>query len=806
MWRRCVSAILAVSVLAGPAIPSFAQDSTSRPAAPDDAPPQPLSGTASLAGRPVEEVRVISRGRPLSTVTQSEILHRVRTREGEKFDPATVAEDYQRIFALRRFSNVIPLVQPTERGVIVVFEVTEQNQIKEIRYRGNESVDTVTLRNVVNLTPGEAVDSFRLGLAREAIQRVYQGRNYPYVNVTVDEDELSRNGIVVFNVTEGPRVRVRKVRILGNRSYSNSRIKDEIRTKAWFPFFVSGRLDPEQVERDVAAVRQFYENNGFFDARVGRKIIVGPDQEEVMVDFVIDEGPRYRVEKVSFRDVNGGKLTIPEAELRENLNLTEGAVYSNELVRRDVRELVKAYSPLGVIYLPQEIGGEEYLRIREERVFRREPGTVEIVYVINEGRPFLLGRVIVKGNERTQDKVVLREVRVEPGQLYNSYEIQRAQERIRATNLFSAVTITPIGEDPEYRDLLVEVQETQTARFLIGAAVTSNSGVLGNISYEQRNFDIGEWVRHPTDLFSNRVTGAGQTFRLQLEPGTELSRARVDFIEPWVFDQPYSLGVSGYLSQRLREDWTESRLGGRISVGKRFSDVWSARVSMRLEDVEIEEIEDEANRAAEVLLLEGHHFLDSVGIEVRRDTTDSPLLPSRGTVTTVGWEHFGLLGDWEFDKFTAGWNWYSTVYQDLLDRKTILSVRGDVGYITGDSPFFERFYGGGLGSVRGFRYRGISPRAGIEEDPIGGDFALTGTVELNFPIAGEVLRGVLFTDAGTVEEDLEIDTIRVSAGFGFRLTLPFFGQVPIALDFGFPLNEDDQDDTRLFSFSLGLAQ
>jgi outer membrane protein insertion porin family len=330
--------------------------------------------------------------------------------------------------------------------------------------------------------------------------------------------------------------------------------------------------------------------------------------------------------------------------------------------------------------------------------------------------------------------------------------------------------------------------------------------VLGNISYEQKNFDIESWVKNPTSLLSNKVTGAGQTFRLQLEPGTELSRARVDFVEPWVFDQPYSFGISGYLSQRLREDWTESRLGGRVSLGKRFNDVWSGRVSVRMEDVLVDDIEDEEDRAAEILLLEGHSFLDSVGVEVRRDTTDSPLLPSRGTVTTFGVEHFGLLGDFEFDKFTAGWNWYTTVYEDLLDRRTILSVRGDVGYITGDSPFFERFYGGGIGSVRGFRYRGISPRGGIGEDPVGGDFSLTGTVELNFPIAGEVLRGVLFTDAGTVEEDWEFDTIRVAAGFGFRLTLPFFGQVPIALDFGFPLSEEEQDDTRLFSFSLGLTQ
>ena len=160
-------------------------------------------------------------------------------------------------------------------------------------------------------------------------------------------------------------------------------------------------------------------------------------------------------------------------------------------------------------------------------------------------------------------------------------------------------------------------------------------------------------------------------------------------------------------------------------------------------------------------------------------------------------------GDFDFDKLTASWDRYFTVYEDLLDRKTIVAVRSDAGYIGGGAPFFERFYGGGLGSVRGFRYRGISPRSGIDDDPIGGDFNLTTSVELSFPIAGDVLRGVLFTDAGTVEEDLAIHKIRSSVGFGFRLTLPIFRQLPIAVDFGFPVTKDDQDDVRIFSFSLG---
>jgi outer membrane protein insertion porin family len=208
-----------------------------------------------------------------------------------------------------------------------------------------------------------------------------------------------------------------------------------------------------------------------------------------------------------------------------------------------------------------------------------------------------------------------------------------------------------------------------------------------------------------------------------------------------------------------------------------------------------------------VLEYNGHTMLTSAGLEIMRDTTNSPLLPSEGTSTRFGWEHYGAMGgDFTFDKLTFDFHYYMTLYEDLLDRRTILAFRGDAGYITGDSPFFEKFYAGGIGSLRGFRYRGVSPRSGIDDDPIGGDFSMTGSVELSFPLAGDMLRGVVFTDMGTVEPDVEIGTFRSSIGFGFRLTLPFLGQLPIAVDFAVPITKDDKDNTRIFSFALGMTQ
>jgi outer membrane protein insertion porin family len=166
-----------------------------------------------------------------------------------------------------------------------------------------------------------------------------------------------------------------------------------------------------------------------------------------------------------------------------------------------------------------------------------------------------------------------------------------------------------------------------------------------------------------------------------------------------------------------------------------------------------------------------------------------------------------LGGDFQFEKLTGSFDYYQTLSQDLLDRKVILRFYGDVGYIFGgDDPFFERFYGGGIGSIRGFAFRGVSPRDGPSQDRVGGDFSATGTVEVSFPLAAEILRGVVFTDFGTVEHDVQIGVIRSSIGTGFRLTLPFLGQVPIALDFAIPMSKDHYDDTQFISFSLGFTE
>jgi outer membrane protein insertion porin family len=280
----------------------------------------------------------------------------------------------------------------------------------------------------------------------------------------------------------------------------------------------------------------------------------------------------------------------------------------------------------------------------------------------------------------------------------------------------------------------------------------------------------------------------------------------VRFYEPYIFDLPYSFSAEAFYRDRDRGDYDETRGGGRVAFGKRFDYVHSAQISLRGEDVRIHDIEDEPLRAPEILDAEGHNTITSVGLQVRRDTTNRGMIPARGTSTQLGWESVGALGgEFQFQKITASFNGYRTLGEDLLERKTILGLHLDAGYLYNDAPFFERFYAGGIGSVRGFRFRGISPRSGLDEDPVGGDFSVTGSVEVSFPLAGDTLRGVVFADAGTVEEEFEINKVRTSIGAGFRLIVPVLGPAPIAVDFAYPVSKDDEDETQIISFSFGIA-
>jgi len=271
-----------------------------------------------LIGRTVEEVRVTGNGQVSSQV----ILNLVRTREHEKFDPATVEEDYQRIYTLKRFSNVEAKVEPTATGVIVIFDVAEEKLIRSIKFVNNRSVPSDELQKDIDLKVGEAIEQFRISLARRAIVNALRNKNHPFAHVNVNMDDLTRTGDLVFNIVEGPPVTIRNINFVGGNSYTYGTLNDTVKTTRWWWIFNAGTYDPDQVEEDVAALEHFYRGKGFFDVKVGRKLIFSPDQTEMQIDFLITEGVRYKVDRVSFV----GNINVTEAALREKSVYDRGPI------------------------------------------------------------------------------------------------------------------------------------------------------------------------------------------------------------------------------------------------------------------------------------------------------------------------------------------------------------------------------------------------------------------------------------------------------------------------------------------------
>ena len=780
--------------------------STALAAGPSTAPDRDVSAAGQFTGRTVEAVRVIGN----TQVSTSVILQLVRTREGNKFDPATVVGDYQRIYGqMKKFADVEARVQPTPSGVIVIFVVTEQKQIQEIRYDGNVQIKTKELQDATEIKKEEAIDQFRINLGQQSIEKLYRDKNFPYVHVLWSSEELQSTGVLVFHITEGPQVRVRKIDFIGNNNFGAWKLKDQIKTGSYIFIFNPGKYDPEQLDEDVLSVAKFYKDKGFFDVRVGRRISRSADMKAMQITFVIDEGPRYLIDSVSFE----GNLTVSEGAFRKSIKDVEGIPYDKDVIDNDVREIVKDYSKSGGFIYQEQAGiqpNPEYLHINPEPFFEREVGKVRIVYVISEGKQFRQGRILIRGNAKTQDKVVLREMHVRPGQRYNSTEVQEAEDRLRGLPQFSNVSISPVGDDPYVRDLLVDVTEQRTAQISAGVGVNSNGGFGGQLAYEQQNFDITNFPSSWGEVFSDRsFTGAGQDFTARFEPGTEGTDAVVSFVEPYLFDQPYSFSSSGYYETHIRPVYNDQRVGGSIGIGRRFNYIYSASLNFGAADVDIRSIElPYLVRAPEIVEGAGHHTLTDVSLKLERDTTNhGQSVIYEGSDAWVGLTDAGALGGTvDYDRITWSFAAYQQVKEDLLGRRTVIEFHTEGGDDPRKAPFFDRFYGGGIGSLRGFEYYGVSPRDGISSDAVGADFFMTGGAEYSFPLAEDFLRGVLFVDAGDYEATWKYGVIRTSIGFGFRLVLPILGRQPLALDFGFPITHSRTDNQQVLSFSFGISR
>jgi outer membrane protein insertion porin family len=356
-------------------------------------------------------------------------------------------------------------------------------------------------------------------------------------------------------------------------------------------------------------------------------------------------------------------------------------------------------------------------------------------------------------------------------------------------------------------DLIINGYPARTGRIMLGGAVNSDAGVTGQLTVDERNFDITRWPRSFQDLASGSAfRGAGQTFRLEAAPGTDFQRYTVQFADPNLLGyMPISMSVSGFLFDRRFDDWDEERLGGRLSFGYRITPDLSISAGISGQNVEISRPRVLGQPELDDVL--GDNELWSGEVSLKHDTRDSPIQASKGHYFEFKYEQ--VFGDFDYPRFEIEHRkyWLLTQRADGSGKQT-LSYSTQLGFSGDDTPIFENFFAGGYATLRGFDFRGASPvgATGVE---IGGQFQWLNSLEYMFPItADDAFRGVAFVDFGTVEEDIELhsDNFRVAPGLGLRVAIPMLGPAPLAFDFAYPVAKADTDDERVFSFYMSLIR
>lgn len=671
----------------------------------------------------------------------------------------------------------------------------ESNVIESIEFEGNEKYKDKTLLKKLDFEKGGHLDILLAESGTTSIAEYYRSKGYANVDVTLDTDKLSE-GRVVYNIAEGKRFKIKSVNFKGNQQIKTGDLRNAIKTSTRSWVFWPTYYTEEKVTRDLEKLQNVYWDRGYLNHHI-------EVEGRTHITFVIEEGSVYKIRDILLT----GNTHFEDETLLAGLKLESGQPYYRRQAQSHAKRISKLYGENGFV--------DAVVKVRP--VFISEPNTVDVEFNITEGKQFRIGKIDIIGNEQTQDKVVRRildEYDFSPGQWYNAHmapklgngQLERYVQRMTMAEQVIIKSVPPADGSEDRKDAVVDVKEGLTGMWNPGIAVGSDSGVIGRLIWQQRNFDYTDWPESFGEFITMKAfKGAGQSLRVTLEPGTVVSYYAVTFTEPYLNDKPTSLDITGSSWERWRESYDEQRTKGFVGLAKRYKSRWRGSVGFRVEGVDVQNVELDA--PVEIKAVEGNNSLIGMSVGIGKDETDDRFLPTSGSTFNVSYEQ--VTGDEDFGILRGSRVQYWTLYEDLADRKTVLAFKLLGATTFSDAPPFEKFYGGGTGTygIRGFEYRGVSTRGlrtnvpFIErKDPIGSDWIFLANTEIAVPLVGENVSWLFFLDSGTIDTG----SYRASVGTGIQIQIPqFFGPVPMRFELATPIRRDDDDETQVFSFSMG---
>jgi outer membrane protein insertion porin family len=728
---------------------------------------------ASLAwAEPVRDLDVRGNLR----VERDLILQQVSTRAGDEYDVARVRADIAAIYALGYFEDIA--VEFSEKGRLT-FVVLERPALREWRTEGADEVDAEDVRKAVPLARREIVDQARVEEGARGIRELYREKGY-YLATVVPEavpvDDGKNQVDVVYRVDEGEKVKVRDIHLGGVETGDPAEIRKFMATReADFLSWITGAGTFKEAElaRDREVIRSYYLNRGHVDVEVSEPLVsLLSDRKGIRVDIPISEGEEYSVASVSF----SGDLEFTEEELRAAVPLRAGETFRSEDFRKANQKLVDLY------------GGKGYAFVEVDPKTRLDADarTVALEFDIHKGPLVNIGRIEIRGNTKTRDRVLRREMDLAEGDLYNGPSIDRSRRRLERLGFFETINLsTHRRPGTDLLDVDIEVVEKATGSFSVGAGYSSVDKIVGMASVSQRNF-----------------LGYGYQLSLQLNAGTERQTYSFTFNNPRVFDTRVYAGFDAWKSRVDYTEYDKKAIGGAVKLGTAFNDEWSTRWTYRLEDADVTNVDPSASIF--IKDQEGKILTSALLATLSYDSRDNRWEPHHGSDLEWSVELAGgpLGGDADFVKYGV-----EAAHFVPLWFRHVFGAHGRIGYIqelSGEIPIYELYTLGGINTLRGFDSRSIGPKDPDTGDVIGGNKEILINLEYLFPLIEEAkVRGLFFFDAGNAwdkDDDYFETSLRKSVGAGIRWFSPMG---PLRLEWGYVLGPKSDEDQSQWEFSIG---
>ena len=706
------------------------------------------------------------------------ILRKISTKPGDPYDQAALRTDLKSIYSMGYFNDVQIDVSDSGSGKAVIFRVVEKPIIKSVLFEGIEELKEDDVKDAANIKERFILNPLKITKAEEAIRQLYKTKGFYNSNVTSKISYPDDEGAVIrFSINEGQKIYIKEISFEGNKTFESDELLDQMETsEKWFLSWLTdaGLLDRNKIQQDAKRIVAFYNNHGFLEAKIGKPQI-RQEEEFLYVKFVIEEGIRFKVGTV---DVEGD-LIADRQELLDLLNIRSQDFMSRQVVRDDILALTDRYAESG------------YAFASVKPVTQKSPSgdRMDVRFKIRKGNLVYIDRILIKGNTRTRDNVIRRELRLVEGGVFNSKALRESTQALQRLVYFEEVNITPEPSlDPDRMNVTVEVKEKSTGSFSVGAGYSSVDKLIlmGQIS-------------------ENNFLGRGDTLSLSANISGTSARYNLGYTNPHLNDSALSWGMDLFKTNREYDDYTRDSTGGGIRIGYPIWGKWKAYGNYSYTNTDLTNVSDNASYIIQNSV--DIHVTSALKFSLVRDTRNKRYGASKGSRNVLSVKYAGgpLAGDAEFTKLEGSTSWYFP-----MPLKTIFHVKGAAGQVfenkTDKLPVYERFYLGGINSIRGFKYAKVSPIDSDSGERIGGDKMWYTNTEIVFPLLEtQGLMGVLFYDAGQVLNDNEdwstiSEDIQQGAGVEVRWLSPMG---PLRLVWGYNLDPAEDEDKSVWDFSVG---